>query len=106
VIRLPHPHHESPAETAKPEPPKAPTITLDNDDEARASAAKGIQQASFRLKQIDRTAMAGVDASTYGQASELLNAAQKALADHDYPAASSLADKASALTNQLPAPAR
>jgi hypothetical protein len=106
VIRLPHPHHESPAVTAKPEVPKAPTITLDNDGEASASAAKGVQRASFRLKQIDRTALAGVDASTYHQASELLNAAQKALADHDYPAASSLANKASALTNQLPVPTR
>jgi hypothetical protein len=103
-IRPPRQSRETPAESAKPEQPKpkTPAVTLGNDVEARASAQKQIDQVTFKVHHIDRPGLAGVNASTYDQANELLNAAQKALADRDYLAASSLADKASALANQLP----
>jgi hypothetical protein len=60
-----------------------------------------IEQATLQLAHTDQTALPQNAVSAYRQANELMNAAQRAMADHDYVAASSLAEKASALTGQF-----
>jgi hypothetical protein len=77
-------------------------VTLGNADDAKADAQRLLQQASARLAAIKPAELAGSTASTYQQANALINAAQQAMAEHDYLAASSLAAKASALTSHLP----
>ncbi len=79
-----------------------PLVTLENGDDTRAKAQRLLEQASVKLAHINRAELAESTASTYQQANELINAAQQAMGEHDYPAASSLAEKASALTSQLP----
>jgi hypothetical protein len=81
-----------------------PTITLENSYAAKSDAQRLIEEASLKLAHIDRTSLTDNTASTYNQANELINAAHKAAAEQDYLAASSLAQKASALTSQLPQP--
>jgi hypothetical protein len=82
----------------------APTVTLDNSDAARADAERVLEDASARLAHINRAALTDGGASTYQQANELISAAQRAIAEDDYLAASSLAKKASAMTRQLSEP--
>ncbi len=85
-----------------PQLPPAPLVTLGNSEDAKTSAQRLIDQTSARMTHINRAELAESTVSTYEQANELINAAQHAMATQDYPAASSLAEKASALTNQLP----
>ena len=88
---------------APPSPPTpAPLVTLENGEDPKAHAQRLLEQASVSLTGFRRAELPGSTASTYEQASELINAARHALADKDYPAASSLAEKASALIGQLP----
>jgi hypothetical protein len=61
-----------------------------------------LEQAKARLAHINRASLADNTASIYQQANELINAAERAVVERDYLAASSLAEKASALTSQLP----
>jgi len=86
----------------QPPPSPAPLVTLENSDDAKANAQRLLDQATAKITHIDRAELAESTASTYQQANELINAAQRAMADQDYLAASSLAEKASALTSQLP----
>ena len=76
---------------------------VENSDDAKANAQRSLDQATLKMTHINRAELAESTASTYQQANELINAAQRAMADQDYLAASSLAEKASALTSQLPA---
>ena len=85
-----------------PQPSPAPLVTLENSDDAKANAQRLLNRATTEMTHIDRAGLAESTASTYQQANELINAAQRAMADQDYLAASSLAQKASALTSQLP----
>jgi hypothetical protein len=86
-----------------PQPPSPPpVVTLQNSDDAKANAQRLLQQASVKLAHVNQAELADNTVSTYRQANELINAAQRAMAERDYPAASSLAEKASALTSQLP----
>jgi len=80
----------------------APLVTLDSSGDAKASAQRFLDQATVKMTHINRAQLADSAASTYQQANELINAAQRAMAEQDYLAASSLAQKASALTSQLP----
>jgi len=86
-----------------PRPSPAPLVTLENSDDAKVNAQRSLDQATLKMAHINRAELAESTASTYQQANELINAAQRAMADQDYLAASSLAEKASALTSQLPA---
>ena len=87
-----------------PPPPPAPLVTLGSGEDAKAQAQRLLDQAAARLTHVDQAQLTGDAAFTYQQANELIEAAQRAMAAQDYPAASSLAEKASALTDQLPAP--
>jgi hypothetical protein len=78
-------------------------VTLENSD-VKANAQRLLEQATFKLAHTNRAELSESAASTYQQANELITAAQHAMADQDYLAASSLAEKASALTSQLPSP--
>jgi len=91
---------QPPTPAAAPAP--APLVTLENSDDAKANAQRLLDQVTAEMMHIDRAELAESTASTYQQANELINAAQRAMADQDYLAASSLAEKASALTSRLP----
>jgi hypothetical protein len=84
-------------------PPPAPVVTLDNSD-ARAHAQLLLEQTRLKLAHTNQAELPDSALSTYQQANDLIVAAQRAMADQDYLAASSLAEKASALTSQLPLP--
>ncbi len=81
---------------------RAPVVTLGSSADAKANAQRLIDQATSRLEHLDRAELSEASLSRYEQANELLVAARRSLADQDYPAASSLAEKASALLNELP----
>jgi hypothetical protein len=82
-------------------PAPAPVITLENGD-AKSDVQRLVDQVTLKLAHINRADLPENAASTYQQANELITAAKRAMADQDYVAASSLAEKASALTSQLP----
>jgi hypothetical protein len=83
-------------------PPVAPLVTLENSEDAKGNAQRLLEQASIKLARVNRAELAETTVSAYQQANELINAARRAMAEQDYLAASSLAEKASALTSQLP----
>jgi hypothetical protein len=83
-------------------PAPAPLVTLENSDDAKANAQRLLDQSTAKMTQINQAGLTQTNTATYQQASELINAAERAMADQDYLAASSLAEKASALTSQLP----
>jgi hypothetical protein len=82
-----------------PAPP--PVVTLENSD-AKADVQHLIEQVTLKLEHTNRAELPESVTPTYQQAKDLITAAQHAMADQDYAAASSLAEKASALTSQLP----
>jgi hypothetical protein len=77
-------------------------VTLENSEDAKGNAQRLLEQASIKLARVNRAELAETTVSAYQQANELINAARRAMAEQDYLAASSLAEKASALTSQLP----
>lgn len=83
-------------------PSPEPLVTLENSDDAKATAQRLVDQATVNLAHVDRAEIPDSIAPAYQQASELISSAQHAMADQDYMAASSLAEKASALLSQLP----
>jgi len=91
-----------PSANPSPIPAPAPSVTLENSDDAKANARRLLDQATVTLAHFNRAELPASTVSTYEQASELINAARRALADQDYLAASGLAEKASALISQLP----
>jgi hypothetical protein len=95
IVRKPLQHHPPP-----PSPP--PVISLENSADTKANAQRLLDQVTVKLTHVNRAELAESTASAYQQVNELINEAQRAMADQDYLAASSLAEKASALTNELP----
>ena len=83
-------------------PSPAPLVTLESNDDAKATAQRLVEQATVNLAHVNRVEISDSIAPAYQQASELINSAQRAMLDQDYIAASSLAEKASALLSQLP----
>jgi hypothetical protein len=76
---------------------------MENGEDAQANARRLLDQATVTLAHFNRAELPASTAPTYEQANQLINAARRAFADQDYLAASSLAEKASALISQLPA---
>ena len=105
-VRKPPPTLATPAAptapTGSPAPTPAPVVTLENGQDPKVHAQQLLDQAAVSLTHFDRAELPESTASTYEQASDLIEAARHALADQDYLAASSLAEKASALISQLP----
>jgi hypothetical protein len=78
-----------------------PSLTLDGEDDSRASAEMLLYKVDKRLAVIDRTKLTPSDAATFDEANGFASSAHRALADHDYVVASGLAEKASTLTGRL-----
>jgi type IV secretory pathway VirB10-like protein len=78
-----------------------PSLTLDGEDDSRASAETLLYKVDKRLAVIDRTKLTAADAATFDEANGFASSAHRALADHDYVVASGLAEKASTLTGRL-----
>jgi len=78
-----------------------PSLTLDGEDDSRASAEALLNKVDKRLAIIDRTTLTASDATTFDEANGFASSAHRALADHDYVVASGLAEKASTLTGRL-----
>jgi hypothetical protein len=76
-------------------------LTLDGEDDSRASTEALLYKVDKRLAVIDRTKLTPSDATTFDQANGFASSAHRALADHDYVVASGLAEKASTLTGRL-----
>jgi hypothetical protein len=79
----------------------APTITLDNDQAARQQAQGLLESANSKLGKVDRAKLSRDGAATYEQAIGFADAAQHAIGEHDYVAASGLAEKASLLADKV-----
>lgn len=80
-----------------------PSLTLDGEDDSRASTEALLNKVDKRLAIIDRTRLTASDATTFDEANGFASSAHRALADHDYVVASGLAEKASTLTGRLKA---
>jgi hypothetical protein len=76
-------------------------VTLEDNDADHLRAQSLLNDAAARLAHIDRSKLSGENATAYDQASNLTNAARKAMVQQDYLAASGLARKAATLTAQL-----
>jgi hypothetical protein len=81
--------------------PGAQTVTIGSDENDRTEAERLLNYTDARLARVDRAQLSGEDASNYRQAAEFARSAHSALAQRDYLAASSLAKKASVLTNTI-----
>jgi hypothetical protein len=77
------------------------SLTLDGEDDSRASAEVLLYKVDQRLAVIDRTKLTASDAATFDAANGFASSAHRALTDHDYVVASGLAEKASTLTGRL-----
>jgi hypothetical protein len=62
-----------------------------------------LDKAGHRIRELNRAKLSRSEAAVYDQVTDLVNAGHDALNRHDALAASSLAQKASALADQLPA---
>jgi hypothetical protein len=95
----------APASVPAQSPPRAPagttSVTLEDGDADHIQAQALLDDANSRLAQIDRSKLTGENATAYDQASDLANAARKAMDQHDYLAASGLARKAALVTAQV-----
>jgi hypothetical protein len=100
----------TPVSEASPSPPTgqgsplgsgAQTVTIGSDENDRTEAERLLNYTDARLARVDRAHLSGEDASNYRQAAEFARSAHSALAQRDYLAASSLAKKASVLTNTI-----
>ena len=78
-----------------------PTVTIGSDENDRTEAERLLNDTEARLARVDRAHLSGEDASNYRQAAEFARSAHSALAQRDYLAASSLAKKASVLTDTI-----
>jgi hypothetical protein len=79
----------------------APTITLDNDQAAQQRAQSLLDSANSKLGKVDQAKLNRADAATYAQAIGFADAARQALGEHDYVAATGLAEKASLLADKV-----
>jgi hypothetical protein len=78
-----------------------PTVTIGSDKNDRTEAERLLNDTDARLARVDRAHLSVEDASNYRQAAEFSRSAHNALEQRDYLAASSLAKKASVLTNSI-----
>ncbi len=90
-----------PSAPGSPAGPGAQTVTIGGDENDRTEAERLLNDTDARLARVDRAQLSGEDASNYRQAAEFARSAHSALAQRDYLAASSLAKKASVLTNTI-----
>ena len=90
-----------PSAPGSPAGPGAQTVTIGGDENDRTEAERLLNDTDARLARVDRAQLSGEDASNYRQAAEFARSAHRALAQRDYLAASSLAKKASVLTNTI-----
>jgi hypothetical protein len=90
-----------PATPAAAVPTGKTNVTLDDNDADRSRAQALLDDANARLAQINRSKLTLETSAALGQANDLASAARKAMDQHDYLAASSLARKASVLTDQV-----
>ncbi len=93
-----------PVSEASPSAPGSPagaTVTIGSDENDRTEAERLLNDTDARLARVDRARLSREDASNYRQAAEFARSAHSALAQRDYLAASSLAKKASVLTNTI-----
>jgi hypothetical protein len=95
------PVSEASPPTGPPVGPGAQTVTIGSDENDRTEAVRLLNDTDARLARVDRAHLSGDDASNYRQAAEFARSAHSALAQRDYLAASSLAKKASVLTNTI-----
>jgi hypothetical protein len=100
AIRKPPPTVSMPAPTP-PASAEPTVVTLEDGDADHLHAQSLLNDADARLALIDRSKLSGENATAYDQASNLANAARKAMVQQDYLAASGLARKAALLTAQL-----
>ena len=77
------------------------TVTIGSDENDRTEAERLLNDTDARLARVDRAHLSSEDASNYRQAAEFARSAHNAIAQHDYLAASSLAKKASVLTDTI-----
>lgn len=96
-----HPVATAPARQEPAAPAAVTTVTLGDEAQDRVSAEHLLDDAGARLARIDRAKLRGDEASSYSQASGFVSAARRAIDQHDYLAASSLARKASVISDQL-----
>ena len=83
-------------------PPVSPTVvSLGDDDGNRTRAESLLRDAQAKLAKVDRSKLTSEDAAAYNQASGLVEAARKAINEHDYLAAAGLAQKASVISGQV-----
>jgi hypothetical protein len=89
------------ATPASPEPPiPEPTITLANGP-SKERAQHLLDDTGAKMVRVDRGSLSADSATTYDQASNLLQAGRKAATEGDYVAASGFAEKAAALAAKL-----
>ncbi len=90
-----------PTAPGSPAGPGAQTVTIGSDENDRTEAERLLNDTDARLAKVDRSHLSGEDASNYRHAAEFARSAHNALEQRDYLAASSLAKKASVLTNTI-----
>jgi len=82
-------------------PARTTSVTLQDNDADRERARTLVHDANARLAQIDHSKLTGETSAAFRQASDLASAANKAMEQRDYLAASGLARKASMLSDQV-----
>jgi hypothetical protein len=92
-----------PAPVAPPPPPPvlSPQIGRGDEDRLRREASSRIQKTEQVVAQIDQKRLATEQQETYSTIQSFLANAKEALATHDFPRASNLADKAQILAEEL-----
>ncbi len=99
-----HPSDQGPAPSATPSPTAAaPSITLGNDEASKTRAEGLLDAANEKLNKIEPARLSRDDSATYMQAKNFVQVARQAIDEHDYTAASGLAEKAALLANKLTA---
>ena len=91
----------APAPAAPAAPAGMANVTLEDSDADQVQAKALLNNADTRLARIDPSKLTGENATAYSQASDLANAARKAMGQRDYLAASGLARKSALLTEPL-----
>ena len=93
----------SPPPVAPPSPPPvlSPQIGRGDEDRLRREASSRIQKTEQVVAQIDQKRLATEQQETYSTIQSFLTNAKEALAAHDFPRASNLADKAQILAEEL-----
>jgi hypothetical protein len=83
---------------------RSSNVTLDDNDSDRSQTQTLLADVNARLAKIDRSKLTGDTSVAFEEATDLANAAHKAMDQGDYLAASGLARKAATLANWSAAP--